>query len=678
MNLRLEQIKNTIKVIQKHQLKAFKAHSIMEDFLCTCGAYKCTSQGKHPVYKDWKTGPFLDKLEQFVIRSGELNLISNIGIKTGDGITVIDFDSKESYLSFINNYPHLDKTLTVKTSKGFHLYFSSKIKMKNRVKFLPDTDLRSEGGYVIAPGSAHISGSFYEWVDPDADILEFPYDILEQKRESEIIELDSEKSHILEGGRNDFLFKESCKIMSLGLSRETANTILHQLNMNLCKPPLDDLEVLQILESSQKTYLNRNESPEFDEKNMYGIIGKVVEKIAPHTEACPVAVYVQMLTLCGNFLGRIASFHVSGDKHFPNLMTLLVGDSAIARKGTSLGIAISIFNKIIPEYVRSNLKSGATSAEGIIFHNRDPIYEVKEKKGKLEKVLIDSGITDKRLLVIETEFGSILISMKREGNKLSTTLRDAYDSKNLSTLSKNNPVKSTNPHISIIAHITIEELKHLLNAVDVFNGFGNRFLFIHTKTNKILPEAPSIDDLNLNKELDELSEITSFWEKRLNELCEFRATFSTEAQSLWNDVYTKSMKYPETGIVGTLSNRNLIHVKKIALILAMLDKELIIDKHHLEAALEVGKYSLQSIKHIFKDSNYGLSKKQRNVISFLESNISQKATRTEVSKGALGKNSSRDDIESLKNDLVERNLITIEKNENVEIWKLSQGVGNEN
>lgn len=671
MNKRIEQINNTIKIAKKHQLEIFKVHTINEELLCTCGAYKCTSQGKHPVYKDWKSGPFLDKIDQFVIRLGETNLLSNVGIKSGDGLTIVDCDSEESYLMIINKYPQLKETLTVKTSKGFHLYLKSKNKIGNKVKFLPDTDLRSEGGFVVAPGSCHLSGFLYEWINPDAEILEFPDDLLMQKVETtKKSDFNDSTNVIKEGGRNDFIFKNVLKIIGLNLSEEFICFSANQLNQKYCNPPLEDDEIASICKSASKFHENKKEIPIFVDSSMYSVVGSIVKKISPHTEANPIAIYTQMITIIGCYFGRITSSQVSGDKHFPNLMTLIVGDSAIARKGTSLGVAISILEEIIPEFIQSNLKSGATSAEGIIYHNRDPIFETRTKKGITEKICVDHGVPDKRLMVIETEFGSILISMKREGNKLSTTIRDAYDSKNLSTLSKNNSVKSTNPHISIIAHITIEELKQLLNSVDISNGFGNRFMFIYTKSDKILPEAPSIKDLDLSDEITELSKAIHFWDEALKSPHSLRFKFTPEAQVLWNEKYTHFMKNPESGIVGTLLNRNLVHAKKMALIFAMLDKKNFIAKEHLEAALAIANYSKESIKFIFKDSVSELSSKHKKVLGFLEASVMNQASRTDVSKEALKKNSSKEEIEQIKTDLVSASLININQTPNGEIWEL--------
>lgn len=672
MDTRLEQLNFTISLHKKHVLKLFKTHTLISEGLCSCGAFKCSSQGKHPVYKDWKDGPFLDNVSQFVIRINEKNYLSNVAIKTGNGLIVLDFDSEESYQLFIQGYPQYKKTLTSKTGKGYHLYCYAKEKIGNKVRFLKDVDIRGDGGYVIAPGSNHTSGKDYFWVNPEEDLLEFPYEILNDVKKQKDNTETNLRTQVAEGGRNDFVFKETLKILELNVSNELITQLVTQLNLQNCNPPLDDSELETIINSAKNLTSKKQLEPEFSDNLMFGILGKLVNKISPETEAPPVAVYTQLITILGCYFGRVASSEVSGDKHYSNLMTLIVGDSALARKGTSLGVAVAILENVIPDFIKGNIKSGATSAEGIIYHNRDPIYEMKQKKGKMENVCIDAGITDKRCMIIETEFGSVLISMKREGNKLSTTIRDAYDSKNLSTLSKNNSVKSTNPHISLIAHITVEELRYLLNSVDVFNGFGNRFLITYIKSDKILPEAPSIRDLDLKDELRELSDAINFWHEAMKSPFGLRFNFSTEAQKLWNEVYTFFMKNPESGTIGTLLNRNLVHVKKMAIVFAMLDKKNFIGKDHLEAALAVGNYSKDSIRFIFRNSSSGLSNKHKKVLSLLEASQTHQVTRSEVSKDALKKNSSSQEIEEIKNDLISSDLITVKKTQDAEVWELKE------
>ena len=73
----------------------------------------------------------------------------------------------------------------------------------------------------------------------------------------------------------------------------------------------------------------------------------------------------------------------------------------------------------------------------------------------------DDGVDDKRLCLLETEFARALAKTRQEGNVLSAVLRQAWDHGDLQTLVSGRHrrhVKATNAHVSVIAHITVEEL----------------------------------------------------------------------------------------------------------------------------------------------------------------------------------------------------------------------------
>ncbi|MFN8624402.1 MAG: hypothetical protein U0587_00200 [Candidatus Binatia bacterium] len=74
-----------------------------------------------------------------------------------------------------------------------------------------------------------------------------------------------------------------------------------------------------------------------------------------------------------------------------------------------------------------------------------------DRKG--EQQVIDEGVPDKRLLIVETEFSQPLKQFVRDGNVLSNVIRDAWDAKHiLRTITKTNPSRAIDAHISIIGH----------------------------------------------------------------------------------------------------------------------------------------------------------------------------------------------------------------------------------
>jgi len=232
------------------------------------------------------------------------------------------------------------------------------------------------------------------------------------------------------------------------------------------------------------------------------------------------------------------------------------------------------------------------SGEGIIFHVRDEIYAMR--KGEME--LTDPGVADKRLLLQEHEFFRVLAAMKREGNALSPLIRDAWDGRwRLETLAKNSPNKATNACVSIVAHITVEELRSALDETAMANGFANRFLFACVKRSKELPFGAALSPETI-KRLGATTQAAILPAQRDDVI-----GMSKPAQVLWREVYSALSRGGE-GLLAHITSRAEAQTVRLALIYALLDQAEAIDVAHLEAALAVWKYCEASARYIFGDS----------------------------------------------------------------------------
>jgi putative DNA primase/helicase len=148
--------------------KVFPLHTVYEG-ICTCKQPGCTSEGKHPVNKGWQDDATTD--EARITKIWTSNPYYNIGIATGraSGIFVLDFDKKDGGLDTLEQLQDEHGTFTtlevITGSGGKHFYFKMppEVDFGNRVKMLPGTDIRSNGGLVAAPPSMHKSGHRYEW-----------------------------------------------------------------------------------------------------------------------------------------------------------------------------------------------------------------------------------------------------------------------------------------------------------------------------------------------------------------------------------------------------------------------------------------------------------------------------------------------------------------------------------
>jgi len=159
----------------------------------------------------------------------------------------------------------------------------------------------------------------------------------------------------------------------------------------------------------------------------HGLLGEIVRKLEPETEADPVAILAQLLVAFGAAVGRGAYFQVEATRHHPQEFLLLVGESSTSRKGTSWDHArrlIATADATLAERILTGLSSG----EGLVWAVRDPTAS-------------DPGVTDRRLLAFEAEFASALKAATRENSTLSATLRSAWDGRPLQLLTRTAPAR---------------------------------------------------------------------------------------------------------------------------------------------------------------------------------------------------------------------------------------------
>ena len=228
-----------------------------------------------------------------------------------------------------------------------------------------------------------------------------------------------------------------------------------------------------------------------DPAALHGLAGDVVRNFDPHTEADPVATLVPTLAMFGNAVGRSPHLMVGDDRHGANLFAALVGDTAKARKGTSQAGPRRLFSIADPAWEDQRVQGGLSSGEGVIWAIRNPIEETRN--GKL--VIADPGVGDKRLFAVEEEFSSVLKAAQRQGNTISETVRRAWDSRGtLRTMTKNSPAVASNPHVSVLAHVTGAELRRTLSETDAASGFANRFLWVRVRRSKALPFPSRLPD----------------------------------------------------------------------------------------------------------------------------------------------------------------------------------------
>lgn len=201
---------------------------------------------KDPIIK-WK--PFQErKPTEGELREWFENTKNNIGIVTGkiSNLSVIDLDGKPA-VDFMTTGHDLPLSPMVKTGKdyGYHLYcqFNAALRNFQARSDLPSIDMRSEGGYVVAPPSIHPNGKIYEWVSTPPETCAVPSWFLEKAlnntntlykglvAQEQQMATNGNIGNILftEGRRDEDLFHISNAMIRGGLEREYVEKVLNIL-----------------------------------------------------------------------------------------------------------------------------------------------------------------------------------------------------------------------------------------------------------------------------------------------------------------------------------------------------------------------------------------------------------------------------------------------------------------
>jgi len=346
-------------------------------------------------------------------------------------------------------------------------------------------------------------------------------------------------------------------------------------------------------------------TPRIPEEAFYGIAGRIIDKLRPNTESHPMGNLLEFLTCFGNIVGATAYYQVEDTKHFTNISVVTVGKSSKARKGTGTNRVNRIASALDQDWFNKRRTSGLGSGEIVISLVRDrQIGPVKKKNGDIVIEVTDEGVDDKRLFVSEGEFAGILAVGNRKDNVLSKVIRDAWDHLPIRNMAKGGSAVCMNPHISISANITQEELLLLMREADKFNGFGNRFLWCYVERQSLLPHGG--EELDWSEELQQLNKAVEFGKARQ------RVFMDRNARLMWQRIY-EDLSDDVGGLVGAVTSRGEAQVVRLALIFSVLDCSEHITVDHLKAAKAVWDYCEQSATYIFG----GVNKDQHKLLNFL-------------------------------------------------------------
>jgi hypothetical protein len=193
---------------------------------------------------------------------------------------------------------------------------------------------------------------------------------------------------------------------------------------------------------------------------------------------------------------------------------------------------------------------------------------------------------------MEPEMARLLGALGRPG--FSSVVRQAWDSAALESLTKKGVIRVVDPHVSMIGHVTADELRRKLTSTDQLNGFANRFLVVASRRVRELPFGgrPPLD--LAAPLLPALSDAVAF-ARGVGLVRRDEAT-----DWLWWGAYPGLSTRP-AGLRGAVTGRAEAQVMRLALVYALLERSPVIGEGHLRAALALWGFCERSAYYVWAE-----------------------------------------------------------------------------
>lgn len=331
--------------------------------------------------------------------------------------------------------------------------------------------------------------------------------------------------------------------------------------------------------------------PELHNVALFGILREMVDAACANSEAVRPTVAIHILARFAATIGRSAYIQIGDQQRHLRMNALIVGPTAKGRKGTSAEMPNALFrlteNLLVGCWPLRKL-SGLATGEGLIHLVRDAVYAEDGKE-------LDAGVPDKRLFCDISEFAGVLAQARKEGAVISTVLRDAFDGVMLVTPTKTSFCQATDTHIVVIGSVPETEIVKTLTSTDITNGLANRFPMFYSTRDKIVPMPKATDPRLMDSFAEHLSWAIYEAGKQT------QISMDADALEYWSDIYHALEEKAHPPAVASLLARQSTYTLIFSALLALLNRQTVVGRDHLDAALAWVQYWEDTTLFVFSN-----------------------------------------------------------------------------
>lgn len=344
-------------------------------------------------------------------------------------------------------------------------------------------------------------------------------------------------------------------------------------------PPLEDLL------GFSKSRMAPSLAP-FPDGALVGSFAEWLDLIGPSTEASPVFLWTALLAGISALLGRDATLAWGPDMMAPVIMTVLVGETCVARKSSAIAdVRDQVVIPLVPKGSCSEepplveVVSGLGSGEGFLSALADRRWKDTDGQVHVQQ--------RRRVLFSIDEFGCLLGKQKRDqAGALIDFLLGVFDARPAWHLrTRNRALTATGATAALIAAGTPQSLAAGLTDADIRQGLPNRLLWMRGARNSPLAMRPAVDAARLIGFRATLA-------ARLDYVRGARFALSESGRRRhvlhYEERYHRS---PENELIAAATQRADIKALRVAMLLAAAEGLDLMSEGHIEAAWQVVEHS---------------------------------------------------------------------------------------
>ncbi|WP_406153548.1 YfjI family protein [Streptomyces anulatus] len=322
--------------------------------------------------------------------------------------------------------------------------------------------------------------------------------------------------------------------------------------------------------------------------------------------------------------------------------TVLVGKSALGRKGTAKRTADRVLAPSIGGFMHSRTYAGVSSGPSLV--NMLYTLEMDSPRSEMGQ--------DGRALIVEEEWSTVL-KRSRRCPTFSQQLRSAWDGAPISNTTKKGVQEVARPLLGVHAHITPGEWAKYVSATEALGGSFNRYLPVLVERSKMLPynHKPKITE---TKALSD----AYHWACKEQRVITFSADAGRRYDELRAIIEDRMAEMPEH--LSCYMERSAEQVARVAAVFTAAEKKTKISRKALEAAWAFVSYSMASVEKLVMDSANGSHKQVKTVPDLIREkleNYAGEATSTLLLR-SLGSRVTAASLKALVADMPDVEMVT--------------------